>query len=93
MILKLDKGQEIALINKTDYYQSLRQLFGDRKKFQVLDHDPTFTNLLIIHNYIQTIDKRSEISETGMKEMRPKAAKVAHSLPKTHRFTKFSTYN
>ena len=32
MILKPDKGQGIVLINKTDYFQSLERLFGDRKK-------------------------------------------------------------
>ena len=52
MILKSDKGKGIVSINKTDYYQSLELLFGDRKKFQVLDHDPTLTNLGLISNYI-----------------------------------------
>ena len=33
MILKPDDRQGIILINKTDYYQSLKRLFGDRKKF------------------------------------------------------------
>ena len=87
MILKLGKGQEIALINKTDYYRSLKRLFDylDRKKFQVLDHNPTFTNLATIHNYNQTIYKHGEISETEMKEMIPKAAQVAHILLETHK--------
>ena len=86
MILKPDKGQGIVLINKTDYYQSLERLFGDRKKFQVLDHDPTLTNLVTIRNYIQTIYKRGEITETEMKEIRLKAAQVgrAHGLPKIY---------
>ena len=45
MIIKLDKGQRIVLINKTNYYQSLEQLLGDRKKFQVLDHNPILITL------------------------------------------------
>ena len=52
-----------------DYYQSLERLFGDRKKFQVLDHDPTLTNLPTVRNYIQTIYKRGEINETEMTEI------------------------
>ena len=60
MILKPEKGQGIVLINKAHYYQSLEQLFGDRNKFQVLDHDPTLTNLATIRNYIQIIYKRGE---------------------------------
>ena len=87
MVLKPDKKQGIVLINKTDYFQSLERLFGDRKKFQVLDYDPTLINLANIRNYIQAIYKRSEINETEMKEMRLKAAQVerAHSLPKIHK--------
>ena len=34
-ILELDKGEDFVLVNKTDYCQSLEQLFGDKKKFQV----------------------------------------------------------
>lgn len=34
-ILELDKREAIVLINKTDYCQSIEQLFGDEKKFQV----------------------------------------------------------
>ena len=79
MILEPDKGQGIVLINKTDYYQSLERLFGDRKKFQILDHDPTLTNLATIRNYIQTIYKRGEISETEMKEMKPTSCKSTQS--------------
>ena len=84
VILKPDKGRGIVLINKTDYYQSLERLFGDRKKFHVLDRDPTLANLATICNYIQTIYKRGEVSEREMKEMTPKSAQVgrAHSLPK-----------
>ena len=87
MILEPDKRQGIVLINKTNYYQSLERLFGDRKKFQIFDHDPTLTNLATIRNYIKTIYKRGKISETEMKEMKPKAAQVgrAHGLPKIHK--------
>ena len=87
MILKTNKRQGIIPINKTDYYQSLEQLFGDRKQFQVLDHDLTLTDLVTICNYIQTIYKQGEINETEMKEMRPKAAQVGrvHSRPKIHK--------
>ena len=86
MILKPDNGQGIVLINKTDY-QSLKQSFGDRKKFQVLDHDLTSANLVTIYNYIQTIHKRGEINEAEMKEISPKSMQVerAHGLPKIHK--------
>ena len=84
---------------KTDYYQSIERLFVDRKKFQVLDHDPTLTNFWTICNYIQTIYKRNEINEnrneTEMKEMKPKSAQVgrARGLPKIHKkYTDLSSF-
>ena len=87
MILKPGKGQGIVLINKTDYYQSLERLFGDRKKLQVLGHNPTLTNFAKIRNYIQTIYKGSEVNETEIREMRPKAVQVgrAQSSPRIHK--------
>ena len=53
-----------------------KELFGDREKFKILDHDPTLTNLATICSYIQTICKLAEISETEIKEKSPKAAQV-----------------
>ena len=87
MILKSDKGQGIAVINKTDYYQSLERIFGDRKKRQVLDHGLNLTNLATICYYIRTIYKRGKVNEIAMKEMRPKSAQVgrAYGLPKIHK--------
>ena len=79
MVLKPDKGQDIVLINKTDYYQSLKRLFGDRKKFQVLDHDLSLRNLTTSRNYIQAIYKHGENDKKEMKEMIPKAAQVGRA--------------
>ena len=53
MILKPDKRKGIVLINKSDHYQSLEGLFGDRKKFQVFDHDPILTSLCD-HSYLHS---------------------------------------
>ena len=91
MVLKPDKGQDIVLINKTDYYQSLKRLFGDRKKFQVLDHDLSLRNLTTSRNYIQAIYKHGENDKKEMKEMIPKAAQVgrAHGLNDTKKYAIF----
>ena len=91
MVLKPDKGQDIVLINKTDYYQSLKRLFGDRKKFQVLDHDPSIRNLTTSRNYIQAIYKHGENDKKEMKEMRPKVAQAgrAHGLSNTKKYAMF----
>ena len=40
LILKLDKGQGIVLVNKDDYIRNTEWLFSDKTKFQVLDKDP-----------------------------------------------------
>ena len=42
-ILKPDKGNGIVLFNMKDYTDSVEHLFKDRKKFQILNTDPTIT--------------------------------------------------
>ena len=42
-------------------------MFDDRKKFQVLNHNPTLTNLATVCNYIQRIYKCGKINEAEVK--------------------------
>ena len=52
MILKLDEGQGILLVNKDAYIRNVVCLFSDKTKFQVLDKDPTFHFLNTVKNYL-----------------------------------------
>ena len=36
LILKPDKGQGIALVDKNDYYNAMERLFNDTSKFTLL---------------------------------------------------------
>ena len=42
-LLKQDKGNGIVLSNMKDYTDSVEHLFKDRKKFQILNTNPTIT--------------------------------------------------
>ena len=55
MILKLDKGQGIVLIEKSYYTQSMAHLFSDQRKFKVLNEDPTIRNVRTVQNYVRTL--------------------------------------
>ena len=46
MILKLDEGQGILLVNNDAYIRNVVCLFSDKTKFQVLDKDPTLHFLI-----------------------------------------------
>ena len=87
MILKPDKGQGVVLIDKIDYYNSMERIFNDKKKFKVVNNDPTFRNLASVQNYLNTLVSRGELIENNKMEMRPKSARLgrAHGLPKIHK--------
>ena len=52
LILKPDKGQGIVLIDKTDYYDSMKRFFDDTSKLTLLKEDPTLRNLSTVKTYL-----------------------------------------
>ena len=85
--LKPDKGNGVVLINNVDYYQSLEDLFIDKKKFKQIDKDPTMTQLSTLQSYLRSLLKRGELTEKQHKNLRPQNARTgcAHALPKIHK--------
>ena len=86
VILKPDKVNGVVVIDTTDYYESLNNLFSDTTKFKRLDANPTNTRLSTLQFYLRKLYNRNEISEKVYQEIRPKNAKIAraHGLPKVH---------
>ena len=86
VILRPDKGGGIVLMNRTDYNKKIEFLFSDKKKFKVLQEDPTPTRLKSLQSYLLTLKNRGEITAEIYKRIRPSNAKPAraHGLPKTH---------
>ena len=86
LVLKPDKGQGIALVNRNDYNNSLENLFNDTSKFQLLDVDRTIRNLSTVQSYLNTLYNRQEITLEDNNAMRPNFAQVgqAHGLRKIH---------
>ena len=69
VILKLDKGYGIVLINKTEYNLAMKKLFSDRAKFKLIQKDPTLTQLKTVQNYVNAMFKRNEIAEEEKKQL------------------------
>ena len=86
-ILKPDKGNGVVLINNVDYYQSLEDLFIDKKKFKQIDKDPTMTQLSKLQSYLRSLLKRGELTEKQYKNLHPQNSRAgrAHTLPKIHK--------
>ena len=86
-ILKPDKGNGTVILNRSDYIKSLRTIFDHKSKFTRLNEDPTSARLNTLHNYLLTLRKRNEISESEFRFMRPKTASFgrAYGMPKTHK--------
>ena len=85
MILKLDKGNGVVLMNKVDYHDAMNQLFPDKRKLEIIKNDPTLSRLKTVQNYLNNLRKRNEITEAEKKQMRPISTQLghAHGLPKT----------
>ena len=86
-ILKPDKGNGIVLLKNEDYVSCVQSIFDDRTKFQVVDKDPTVTNLKTVQTYLNKLEDRKEISQEVKNRVRPMFAKYgrAHALPKIHK--------
>ena len=87
LILKPDIGQGIVLIDKTYYYNSMERLFNYTSKFTLLQEDPTLRNLSTVQTYLNTLQKRNEITLEDKNLIPPKFAQIgrAHGLPKLHK--------
>ena len=62
-------------------------IFHDKSKFTRLNDDPTSTRLNTLHNFLLTLRKQNEISESEFKHTRPKTTSFgrADCMPKTHK--------
>ncbi len=78
---------QLSSLKHSDYVRSLKSIFNNRTKFSCLNEDPTSTRLNTLQNYLLTLQKRDEISESEFKFMRAKAASFGrvHGMPKTHK--------
>ena len=86
-ILKPDKGNGIVLLDIKDYTNSVKHLFEDPKKFQILDKDTTITRMKSLQSYLRTLLKRNEMTKDEFDMIRPKNAKPAraHGLPNIYK--------
>ena len=73
LILKPNKGEGIALVNRDDCNNSLENLFNDTSKIQLSDDDPTIRNLSTAQSYLNTLYNRQKIT-LDKNDVRPKFA-------------------
>ena len=72
LIRKPNKGQDIVLVNRDDYNDSLENLFNGTSKFQLLDHDPYIRTFSTVQSYLNMLHNRHEIILEHKNPMRPK---------------------
>ena len=86
-ILKPEKENGMVILNCSGYTKLLRSIFDDKYKFTSLNKYFTSTRLNTLHNYLLTLYKWNEISESEFKFMTPKNASFgrAHGMPETHK--------
>ena len=82
VILKPDNGNGIVLVDINDCRTSVKHLFSDKSKFQIVENDPTFTRLDSLQQYVRKLKTRNEISEEVYKRICPENARLAMVHPK-----------
>ena len=72
-------------MNKADYHNAMNQLFS--VKIEIIKNDPTLTKLKTVHNYLNSLCKRNEITEAEKKQMTAMSVQLGrtHGLPKIHK--------
>ena len=87
VIMKPDKGNDIVLLNKEDYANSMENLFIEKTKFKQLYSDPTMTRLSSLQSCLWKLRNNNEITEAQFQAMRPQNARPAKAtgLPKMHK--------
>ena len=87
IICKLDKGNGIVLMNKTNYVQKMNAILSYSKRFILLKSDKNVKNLEKFQNCLNRLNRGKHLDEDIYECIQPFAA-VTHTLyglPKTRR--------
>ena len=65
----------------------MQRIFDGASKFKKIEKQPIITRLTTVQNYLKTLCKRDEITDSAKKAMQPKFAEIvrAHGPPKAHK--------
>ena len=90
IILKLDKGNGIVILDKNDYKKKMEDIISDTDKFRLLHDDPTKLTLQRenkIKHFLCRLKKSKSITQTTYKKLFPTGSQIGilYGLPKIHR--------
>ena len=68
---KLDKGNGVVILNKSDYNQKIQALINDISKFKQLKEDPTEKRELCLQKYLRYLKNLGAFSEEVLNQIRP----------------------
>ena len=52
------------LVHPKNYFNSVQRIFDDASKSEKIEKDSTITRLTTVQNYLKTLFKRAEITES-----------------------------
>ena len=87
VLLKPDKGNGVALLNKSDYITKMNDIISDTNKFQPENLDTTHKIEKLINSKLKHMLNLSLIDMKTYIELRPRGTKMSHmyGLPKLHK--------
>ena len=87
VVTKADKGNAVVILDKTDYQNRILKLIEDKKKFRVLENDPTIKRENSLLNTLNNFKKQKIISDETFQKIRPTGSRpgIIYGLPKIHK--------
>ena len=87
IVTKADKGNAVVIMDKQDYRDKILKLIDDKKKFKLLESDPTIKRENSLLNTLSNLKKQKIISDEIFKKIRPTGSRpgIIYGLPKIHK--------
>ena len=87
VILKPDKGNGVAVLDRTDYDQGILKIINDTSKFRPIKEDPTLLREGRLQRLLRKLKKDCHLANEVYENIYPKGSQPAriYGLPKMHK--------
>ena len=87
IVLRLDKGNGVVIMDRNEYIDCCLTIINDRKKFKCLHKDPTQIREGKLQRFLRKLRSEGQLNETTYKKIYPTGWQPArfYGLPKLHK--------
>ena len=87
VIMKLDKGNGVVILNKDEYHKKMDEILADSPKFEILDDDDAVKRENQVKALLKKLKSDNCVTEKTYNEMYPTGTRIRilYGLPKIHK--------